>query len=121
MITLNEKTLKDMLDKGGATLYYVYHSGAYMDMSASLDNGYAVSFDGGKIVAMDTPLADMVKMINRFAQSMSYGFVGLWVDDNKLYIDRTIVVYNKDNALRVAKEQNQKAIYDYMNKTSLSV
>ena len=47
-------------------------------------------------------------------------FVGTWFDDeNVLYIDISIYVKDKKEALELAKKHNQKAIFDWDSKTSI--
>jgi hypothetical protein len=55
---------------------------------------------------MDTPKDDMVNTILKFARDMVGGFVGLWVDEDKLYIDKTIVI----NDLNKAKDMNKNMV-----------
>lgn len=39
-------------------------------------------------------------------------FVGFWIDDGKIYLDISVNVGDKKEALRIAKENKQLAIYD---------
>ena len=46
-------------------------------------------------------------------------YLGLWVEHNKLYIDVTQVVATKRDALVLAKERNQLAIFDFNTFTTV--
>ena len=113
MKTLNTETLDGYLSNGGATLFFLRDSEMFVDFSKVLVSGYGVSAIGGLVVKMDTPKDDMVKMILKFAKDMVGGFVGLWVDGNDLYIDKTIVVNDLIKAKEMGVKNNQKAIYDF--------
>jgi hypothetical protein len=113
MKTLNTETLDGYLSNGGATLFFLRDSDMFVDYSKVIVSGYGVSMLGGVVIKMDTPKDDMVKMILKFAKDMVGGFVGLWVDGNDLYIDKTIVVNNLDMAKTMGVKNNQKAIYDF--------
>ena len=113
MKTLNTETLDGYLSNGGATLFFLRDSDMFVDYSKVIVSGYGVSMLGGLVIKMDTPKDDMVKTILKFAKDMVGGFVGLWVDGNDLYIDKTIVVNNLDMAKTMGVKNNQKAIYDF--------
>ena len=113
MKTLNTETLDGYLSNGGATLFFLRDSAMFVDYSKVIVSGYGVSMSGGLVVKMDMPKDDMVKMILKFASDMVGGFVGLWVDGNDLYIDKTIVVNNLDMAKTMGVKNNQKSIYDF--------
>lgn len=86
--------------------------------------GYIVSQDKG-IKVIDKPLAhldfeaieqDLKALIKRVRATE---FIGLWLDSGIIYIDISRVIQSKENALKLAKEQNQKAIYDLKNKKTI--
>lgn len=113
MKTLNNETLKVYLDNGGATLFFLRDSNEFVDFSKVLVSGYGVSVKGGLVLKMDTPIDDLVKAINDFAMTNVGGFVGLWVDGNDLYVDKTYVVNDFVKASDLGKRNDQKAIYDF--------
>lgn len=45
--------------------------------------------------------------------------IGLWLDDNILYIDINMIELNFTRAMAAGKEQNQLAIFDNVNKKSI--
>jgi hypothetical protein len=82
--------------------------------------GYIVSQDKG-IKVIDKPLEhlnfkeieqDLKALIKRVRATE---FIGLWLDNGIIYIDISRVIQSKENALKLAKEQNQKAIFDIKN------
>jgi hypothetical protein len=82
--------------------------------------GFIVSQDRG-VKVIDKPLAhldfeaieqDLKALIKRVRTTE---FIGLWLDNGIIYIDISRVIQSKENALKLAKEQNQKAIFDIKN------
>jgi hypothetical protein len=82
--------------------------------------GFIVSQDRG-IKVIDKPLEhlnfkeieqDLKALIKRVRATE---FIGLWLDNGIIYIDISRVIQSKENALKLAKEQNQKAIFDIKN------
>jgi hypothetical protein len=82
--------------------------------------GFIVSQDRG-IKVIDKPLEhlnfkeieqDLKALIKRVRATE---FIGLWLDNGIIYIDISRVIQNKEKALKLAKEQNQKAIFDIKN------
>jgi hypothetical protein len=82
--------------------------------------GFIVSQNRG-IKVIDKPLEhlnfkeieqDLKALIKRVRATE---FIGLWLDNGIIYIDISRVIQNKEKALKLAKEQNQKAIFDIKN------
>lgn len=82
--------------------------------------GFIVSQDRG-IKVIDKPLEhlnfkeieqDLKALIKRVRATE---FIGLWLDNGIIYIDISRVIQNKEKALKLAKEQNQRAIFDIKN------
>jgi hypothetical protein len=46
-------------------------------------------------------------------------FLGAWLDEGLLYIDLSMHIENKDEALKLAKDNHQKAIWDVKNNKSI--
>lgn len=104
---------KHLLLSGGATL--------------SADNLDAVHFNGGYMVSVKgyeykTTLSKLSKRLLNFykAEALRLGaYVGLWIDNNRLYIDISYLISDKTQALAVARHNNQLAVYDNRNATSI--
>lgn len=47
-------------------------------------------------------------------------WVGLWIDNNKLYLDISMNIENKGIAIQVARQEKQLAIFDNFNKVCIS-
>jgi hypothetical protein len=82
--------------------------------------GFIVSQDRG-IKVIDKPLEhlnfkeieqDLKALIKRVRATE---FIGLWLDNGIIYIDISRVIQSKEKALKLAKEQNQRAIFDIKN------
>ena len=48
---------------------------------------------------------------------VSHKIVGVWHDGNKCYVDAGVLVNSIETALVLARVFNQKAVYDFTNKT----
>jgi hypothetical protein len=82
--------------------------------------GFIVSQDRG-VKVIDKPLEhlnfkeieqDLKALIKRVRATE---FIGLWLDNGIIYIDISRVIQSKEKALKLAKEQNQRAIFDIKN------
>lgn len=113
---MNNKQLKQLknyvVKNGGATLK---NDGSFTD----LDSGYMVSLKNTelKIALSDLKLKDLNTYLKLAKNKNSYG--GLWLDNNILYLDLSINIINKNEALKVAKNNSQLAIYDLANQATI--
>ncbi len=82
----------------------------------SLKSGFMVSLSGFEKIYNDIKFIDlkMVKSYLKIAKKKN-AFVGFWVNNNKIYIDLSINVNEKEEALKIAKKNNQIAIFDCLN------
>ena len=80
--------------------------------------GFAVG-TGGIVV----PLSQFSEeVVERFSQSIGervlingerFGaYIGTWVDNGMVYLDRTVIIHDKDAALKTGLALKQQAIYD---------
>ena len=112
---LNNKMIKEILKNGGATLDYNYNN-----FSASA--GYMVSIKGHEkkinINDIENIKKEITKKMKLVKNKKGY-YVGLWVDNDILFIDisKHIIKYNR--ALEVARNNKQLAIYDLKNDKSI--
>lgn len=98
-ITLDAKTLED----------------------ANLKSGYMVSLAGYEIITTVNELTTNALLAHaRMAHALG-GFVGLWLDTDKLYIDISINEKDRQKALKTGKFNNQLAIYDVENDKEIRV
>ena len=93
------KVLKTTLLNGGYS-YKEYNS------------GYMVSLAGTerKINVSNTNEYDIQYMIQEFFNE--HGTVNTWLDDGTIYLDVSVNIKDRDEALEFAKQNKQLAIYD---------
>ena len=112
---LNNKMIKEILKNGGATLDVNYNN-----FNASI--GYMVSIKGHEkkinINDIENIKKEITKKMKLVKNKKGY-YVGLWVDNDILFIDisKHIIKYNR--ALEVARNNKQLAIYDLKNDKSI--
>lgn len=107
---MNAKILKEMkkliIERNGLT---IDENGEI----AKLSKGYMVSLYGYEKVISDIKYLELaqVKRYLKLAKKLN-AFVGFWIDKNKIYLDLSINISNKKEALKIAKNNKQLAIFD---------
>ena len=99
MFTLKQIKLNNgvTLDKSGLPLSYTC--------------GYQVSEKDLEIIpAYRLTKKHLIDMLNKLPKGAN---LGVWIDNNKAYIDQSIRVLSKKYALKVGKALNQISIYDW--------
>ena len=82
--------------------------------------GFSVAVNGNEKVVELSEFNE--KIVHGYKRNMKKGMVlGTWVNDNKVYLDTVKVFKDKDEALKLAKLQNELAIYDLENELELFV
>ena len=103
------KNIKDMILKNG---------GATLDSNLKpiqAQKGYMVSMQGHELVTTIEGLNDtLLENYTRLAKKLN-GYVGMWLDDDKVYLDISQHHTSKNKALEVGKANKQLAIYDLEN------
>lgn len=109
---MTKTTLSRLIKAGGATLR---KNGLPVDFKT----GYQVSRkDCFKIDVGNVP--EILGKIEQLQNSIQEDeFLGLWVDEGYIYIDISIRVEQKSEALKLGKELNQISIFDWQNKTCI--
>ena len=109
-------SLKTIINDGGATLN---KSGA----PSKLKTGFMVSLPDTEHII---PLEELTEaafeyIINSYKELVknSKNYIGCWIDDDKLYIDRSVNIKDKSKALAIATEYKQLAIFDIMDMDSI--
>jgi len=95
------------------------------DLMAS--DGYVVSLRGTELILPETR-SHNINEIRPWVQTVwpkvakcdSLNF-GRWTDKGRVYFDLSIIVKDKDAALRLAKTEQQQAIYSLHNKEAIFV
>ena len=110
----NEKII-EIIENKGATLDYNYNN-------FNSENGFMVSLKGQEVKVNKNDIENIKKEIEKkkdFIQDKKGLYVGLWLEDDILYIDVSIHIINYLRALEVARNNEQKAIYDLQKNDSI--
>ena len=117
---MTENQLKTIILRGGANLNKSLEV-------VNVSKGYLVSVPSkfAKVLTIDTDYATMLKAMQDMSTEINVdglgAYVGLWVDEGKLYIDLSINFNDRQVALNIAREFKQKAIYDVALDKSIKV
>ena len=110
--------IKDTRDNGGASYNIIY--GKPLDK----DYGYMVSFID--LVTINTSVIKdddkIIAVVDEMLRNIAFvvdDYLGGWMDGDKLYIDMSTWIENKDKAISMGVNLNQKAIYDIKNDESI--
>lgn len=97
-MTKKERILKDIINNGGGNL---------KDWQpVNYSSGYMVAIEDGTIININ----DIDSIIN-YIDSIN-GSCGLWVNNGFMYIDISINIQDKKEALQLASELKELAIFD---------
>ena len=109
----NNIDIKKIIVEGGATL------NKYGKDFVS-NNGFMVSVFGAEFKTTDEEKAkSKIEEYIEKIQTQEGLFVGVWVDEGEVYVDLSIHILDYNEALEVARNNKQKAIFDLKNKTSI--
>lgn len=109
----NNIDIKKIIVEGGATL------NKYGEDFIS-NEGFMVSVFGAEFKTTDEGKAkNKIREYLEKIQTEEGLFVGVWVDEGEVYIDLSIHIMDYNEALEVARNNKQKAIFDLKNKTSI--
>lgn len=80
---------------------------------ANISKGYMVSLEGHEKVVKKIDHLELatVKRYLKNAKKLN-AFVGFWVDNGLIYLDLSINIKTKKEALKIAKNNKQLAIFD---------
>jgi hypothetical protein len=89
-------------------------------------SGYMVSLEGTERTIPSYPRYKEV-IVNEFCADYrvrmgdmpEFMYFGAWLDDNTLYLDTSVNIENLDEAMKLGRDNNQLAIYDVKNQTSI--
>lgn len=104
---ITNKTYQIILKNSGATL-------TKQGKQANFKSGYMVSIkDLEKIDITKTTQAEQIKAINENLQQVKNGQnLGLWIENNILYIDISKNIKNRKKAEKIGEKYNQLAIWN---------
>lgn len=105
---LDNETIAMIRREGGATLTSDLQN-------ANLNKGYMVSLKGYETV-VDLTQADTVDLTELVNTVTGLGaYLGAWIHGDNLYLDASINLDNKREAIKLAKKNDQLAIFDLNN------
>lgn len=103
---LNIKKLKKIVNDGGATLRRDGCTVTYAD-------GYQVSKQDCYIIDI-TETEELATAVNTVLAMLNQEeFCGIWINDGKAYIDISVRIADKGEALNMGRKLNQISIYDW--------
>ena len=112
---METKKIMEIIKNEGATLDY-----NLKDFNSNV--GFMVSIKGQEIKVNKNNIQGIKKEIEKkreFIKNKKGLYVGLWVDNDIMYIDVSIHIINYLEALEVGRNNNQLAIYDLKHKNSI--
>lgn len=109
---ITKTRIKNIIKNGGATLNKQGNAKNYK-------SGYQVSKKDCYILNVDN-LEQITTAINELLNSMQNDeFCGLWVDNNKIYIDLSIKINNLQKAVNFGKKLKQISIFEWSSKNCI--
>lgn len=88
--------------------------------SINAKQGYMVSLQGYEKKCKTIEETESAIMENmEIVKGLDGAYLGAWIDEGIIYIDISILVENKEDALELGKVNNQLAIYDIENNESI--
>lgn len=109
------KDIKKIIENGGETLTKELKK-------ADLKKGFMVSLEGTETQTQGDDYQAIKKAIEdkqAIIKDNNNMYIGLWLDNNIMYIDISINIIDKVEALEFAKYNKQLAIYDLKNNDSI--
>lgn len=114
---MNNKKIIEIIENKGATLDKNY------DNFIS-DNGFMVSLKGEEVQVDKNNIEEIKKEIEnkkKLIENKKGLYIGLWLDNDILFIDVSIHIVDYLEALEVARNNDQLAIFDLKNKDSIYI
>lgn len=112
---METKKIMEIIENEGATLDYNYN-----DFKSN--RGFMVSLKGQEVKVNKNDIKGIKKEIEKkreFIKDKKGLFIGLWLEDDMMYIDISIHIIDYLEALEVARNNEQKAIFDLKNKNNI--
>lgn len=112
---MNNKKIMEIIKNEGATLDCNYN-----DFVSN--RGYMVSLKGQEIKVNKNDIQGIKKEIEKkrdFIQDKKGLYIGLWLDNDIMYVDVSIHIIDYMEALEIARNNDQLAIFDLQKKDSI--
>lgn len=105
--------IENIKENGGGT-----YNKEYKTINAK--QGYMVSLQGFEKKCKTDEETEKAIMENmEIVKGLDNAYLGAWIDEGITYIDISVLVENKEDALEMGKINNQLAIYDIQNNESI--
>lgn len=103
---MNLKQVKQAVEKNrGATLT------SDLD-KAVINNGYMVSLQGHEFkTSLELLTSNLLKTYQQTAENNN-AYIGFWLDNQELYVDISINIHDYMQAVQIARDNEQLAIYN---------
>lgn len=112
---MENKKIMEIVNNGGATL-----DSNYNDFSSN--KGYMVSLEGQEVKVDKNNIEEIKKEVEKkkdFIKDKKGLYIGLWLDSDIMFIDVSIHIIDYLEALEVARNNDQLAIYDLQKNDSI--
>lgn len=88
--------------------------------SINAKRGYMVSLQGyERKCKTEEEIKKAIKENMEIIKGLDSAYLGAWIDEGIIYIDVSILVENKEDALELGKVNNQLAVYDLKSNESI--
>lgn len=106
--------LQNIITNGGGN----YSNGKLVEYS----NGYMVSIqDIVKINLKSISTLNVLKIVDNIVNEYKYKNLGFWIDNNMLYIDKSVNIPNLDDAVKIGASNKQLAIWNCNSNESITL
>lgn len=112
---MNNKKIIEIIENKGATLNKDYNS-------FTSDNGFMVSLKGEEVQVNKNNIEEIKKEIEnkkKLIENKKGLYIGLWLENDIMFIDVSIHIIDYLEALEVARNNDQLAIFDLEKKDSI--
>ena len=112
---MENNKIMEIIENKGATL-----DSNYNDFKS--DTGFMVSIKGQEVKVNKNDIQGIKKEIEKkreFIQDKKGLYIGLWLDNDIMYVDVSIHIIDYLEALEVARDNDQLAIFDLKKKDSI--
>lgn len=112
---MENKKIMEIIENKGATLDYNLNN-------FNSDNGFMVSIKGQEVKVNKNDIKEIKKEIEKkreFIGNKKGLYIGLWLDNDIMYVDVSIHIIDYLEALEVARNNDQLAIFDLKKKDSI--
>lgn len=115
---IENKNIKNLfnnaLKNGGLTV-------AKTGRAVEFETGYQVSKKDCFVIDVKNKAKCLKAISQVLSEIESHEFCGLWIDKNKLYIDVSVNVTDKKQAVEMGLSLNQLSIFDWANKSCINL